>query len=175
MKNTHIPRSVYEYTATSRRHVGRPKKRWKDQHPSRRNKCGMVMCLLCCWWRRNAGCEHKMCGSLTGGSSEMLLARFYVWLWRAAGLWTCPECTNSKSRHCSEQPVTWQQPLAKGTQLPSLNIWWDDGTKYCEICMAVILFWVWQYERQFIIQGVPFYRVPEYGRCHGMSQRMLGF
>jgi hypothetical protein len=28
----------------------------------------------------------KCVAALPGGSSEMLLARFYVWLWRAAGL-----------------------------------------------------------------------------------------
>jgi len=42
MKDTRIPKFMYEYIPTGKRDVGRPRKRWTDKHPWRCNKCGMT-------------------------------------------------------------------------------------------------------------------------------------
>jgi hypothetical protein len=44
--NTHIPMQVNEHILTSRRNVGRPRKRWMDQHPRRQHKLGVANTLL---------------------------------------------------------------------------------------------------------------------------------
>jgi hypothetical protein len=45
----HCGQSVFEYTPTGGRNVGRSRKRWWNQHTFRRNSPGVTY-IPCCWW-----------------------------------------------------------------------------------------------------------------------------
>jgi hypothetical protein len=45
MNDNYVSKSAYEYSPTGRRNASRPRERWREQHPRKRDKAGMI-CFL---------------------------------------------------------------------------------------------------------------------------------